>query len=149
MQSVSNLIESGFERERLDQHTLSRIGEILRSALTAEKGIIGFAPNIGPDADDSAKAITALQYIGKPFPLDALLKAFELPTHFQCFQFERNPSLSVNCNVFIALLKYPEPVKYSSQILKVATFIAQEYWTTDGIMQDKWVNISLQVRNRY
>jgi hypothetical protein len=93
----------------------------------------------GPDADDTAKAITALRYIGKPFPLDALFPAFELPTHFQCFQFERNPSLSTNCNVLIALLAYPQPAKYSSQILKAATFIIQEYWTTEGMVQDKWV----------
>ncbi|KAK7460601.1 hypothetical protein VKT23_009321 [Stygiomarasmius scandens] len=136
--TVCNLFESGFEHGKLDKPSLERIGNILHSALTAEKGIIGFAPNVGPDADDTAKAITALQYIGTPFPLDRLLEAFELPAHFQCFQYERNPSLSANCNVLIALLQYPNSSKYTSQIVKAATFITEEYWTTEGIVRDKW-----------
>ncbi|KAF7362455.1 Ent-kaurene synthase [Mycena venus] len=136
--SLSNLIESGFEQDKLDQTALESIGEILHSALTTGGGITGASMYGGPDADDTAKAITALRYIGKPFPLDALFPAFELPTHFQCFPFERNPSLSTNCDVLIALLAYPQPAEYSSQILKVATFIIQEYWTTEGVVRDKW-----------
>ncbi|KAJ6480332.1 Ent-kaurene synthase [Mycena sanguinolenta] len=135
---LSNLIESGFELDDLDQIAVETTGAILHSALTTRGGIVGISVSIGADADSTAKAITALRYIGKPFPLDALFPAFELPTHFQCFQFERNPSLSTNCNVLIALLAYPQPAKYSTQILKVVTFIIQVYWNTDGMVRDKW-----------
>jgi hypothetical protein len=104
--------------------------------------MVTIAPNVGPDADDSAKAITALHFLGVHVSLDALIKTFELPTHFQCFQFERNPSLSANCNVLLALLRASNPQVYSSQVEKAALFITNEWWTTSGVLTDKWVRVS-------
>ena len=101
------------------------------------------APNVGPDADDSAKAISALQCLGVEYPLDALLQTFELPTHFQCFQHERNPSLSANCNVLLALLHCSTPQSHAGAVEKAATFIANEWWSTEGVLTDKWVRGSI------
>ncbi|KAF5345036.1 hypothetical protein D9758_010408 [Tetrapyrgos nigripes] len=136
--SVCNIMESGFEREKLDQTSLKRIGDILASYLSAENGIVGFAPNVTPDADDTSKALTTLLHIGTPFPLDDMLDAFELPTHFQCYQHERNPSVTVNCNVLMALLHHSDPGKYSKQIMKTTEFVLKEYWNTKVLVQDKW-----------
>ncbi|KAF5367991.1 hypothetical protein D9758_004488 [Tetrapyrgos nigripes] len=127
---VCNLLESGFALENLDQHSLARIGDILCSYLTAGNGVIGV----------DSKALTALLHIdiGKPFPLDSLLNAFELPTHFQCFKYERNPSVSANCHALIAFLSHPEPEKYAKQILKVMYFLLNEYWSSKKLVLDKW-----------
>ncbi|KAE9384770.1 hypothetical protein BT96DRAFT_1026800 [Gymnopus androsaceus JB14] len=136
--SVCNIMESGFELKQLDQNLLARIGDVLHSYLTCENGIIGFAPNVTPDADDTSKALATLLHIGKPFRFDDMLDAFELPTHFQCYQHERNPSVTVNCNVLMALLHHPEPDKYSKQILKASEFVLSEYWNAGKLVQDKW-----------
>ncbi|KAF9061663.1 terpenoid cyclases/protein prenyltransferase alpha-alpha toroid, partial [Rhodocollybia butyracea] len=136
--SVCNIMESGFDLKQLDQVSLAKIGNVLHSYLTAENGIIGFAPNVTPDADDTSKALATLLHIGKPFRLDDMLDAFELPSHFQCYQHERNPSVTVNCNVLMALLHYPEPDKYSKQILKASEFVLNEYWNAQKLVQDKW-----------
>ncbi|THU98666.1 hypothetical protein K435DRAFT_837980 [Dendrothele bispora CBS 962.96] len=136
--SVCNIMESGFKLDKLDKHSLTRIGDILHSYLTSENGIIGFAPNVTPDADDTSKALATLLHIGNPFPLDNMIEAFEVSTHFQCYQHERNPSVTVNCNVLMTLLHYPDPNKYSKQILKASEFVINEYWNSNRVVEDKW-----------
>ena len=78
LKSLRLIIKSIFMKSRPVEKVPGKT--ILHSTPTAEKGIIGFVPNVSPDPDDTAKAITVLQYIGK-FPLDILLKMFELLTH--------------------------------------------------------------------
>jgi hypothetical protein len=96
-------------------------------------------PSVHPDADDTAKAITALQLLGQRPSFDALIERFELESHFQCFPFERNPSFSANCNVLLAFLYSPDPSQYQSQITKCVRYIAYEWWNTDEPVKDKWV----------
>jgi hypothetical protein len=96
-------------------------------------------PSVIPDADDAAKAITALHLLGYPAPLGPLIETFEVEGYFQCFQFERNPSFSANCNVLMAFLTAPDPSKYLSQINKCVRYICHEWWNSDGLLKDKWV----------
>jgi hypothetical protein len=96
-------------------------------------------PSVSPDADDTAKAITALQLLGCSASFDSLIKEFEVESHFQCFPFERNPSFSANCNVLLAFLHAPDPSKYLSQIIKCVNYICCEWWNSNGPLKDKWV----------
>ena len=98
------------------------------------------------DADDSAMVIMALYHLGIPTPISALCHAFELDTHFQCYEFERNPSVTAQCNVLSALLEvFDQPEGISSvqsrSIYKVAVFISEIFWTTSGHLDDKWVYV--------
>jgi hypothetical protein len=97
-------------------------------------------PSVHPDADDTAKTITALQLLGHTPSFDVLIDRFEKDTHFQCFPFERNPSFSANCNVLHSFLYAPDPAKYLSQITKIVRYICYEWWNTDDPVVDKWVS---------
>jgi len=96
-------------------------------------------PSVSPDADDTAKALTALALLGYPASCDSLLEKFEVESHFRCFPFEQSPSFSANCNVLLAFLHAPEPSQYLSQILKCVRYICYEWWNTDEAIKDKWV----------
>ncbi|EEB91526.1 hypothetical protein MPER_10096, partial [Moniliophthora perniciosa FA553] len=135
-----SLIESGFKREELDESTLSRAAEILHTALVLGKGVTGPLLHAFPDADDTAKTLTALRYIGQPHSIEPLLKTFERPHYIMCQQFERNPSLSANCNVLIALQALPQPHEYFPQILKIFNFVTGAYSSASHVneVKDKW-----------
>lgn len=96
-------------------------------------------PSVAPDADDTAKTLTALALLGYPASYNSLLEKFEAGSHFRCFAFEQSPSFSANCNVLLCLLHSPEPSRYLSQILKCVRYICYEWWNTDEPIKDKWV----------
>ena len=145
--------------KNLDGQYLRRIRSVLKEALVTEKGIVGFsnlrlnsllsfrnqilfsllASKIEPDSDNTAKALAALNFLGEHFPIESLLKHFELETHFACFQQERNPSFTANCNVLITLLHTPVRIHYIDQIRKAATFICNQWWKNEGILTETWV----------
>jgi aphidicolan-16beta-ol synthase/syn-copalyl-diphosphate synthase len=91
------------------------------------------------DVDDTAKALLTLSLLGQPAPHVGLLKTFEGETHFKTYQHERNPSLSANCNVLMALLHQPEVATLTPQIIKAASFIRKAWW--NGALYDKWVGV--------
>ncbi|KAJ6468469.1 Ent-kaurene synthase [Mycena sanguinolenta] len=146
---VCNLHDGGFNLSDLDQATVSQISAILEAGIDAGNGIVGFASEVGEDADDSAKVLTALHHLGVH---KSLCDAFELETHFRCFPYERNASITVQCNVLSALVQaaVSRPLQngtlatafneeqLSKPIFKTARFISETWWTTNGQMLDKW-----------
>ncbi|KAF7375139.1 Ent-kaurene synthase [Mycena sanguinolenta] len=149
---VCNLHDGGFNFSDLDQVTVSKISAILKAGTEAGNGIVGFAPDVGEDADDSAKVLTALQYLGVQKPLTPLCDAFELESHFRCYPYERNASITVQCNVLSALVEaaVSQPLQngtratgfaekqISEPIIKTARFISEAWWTTNSQILDKW-----------
>jgi hypothetical protein len=99
------------------------------------------APFVGADADDTAFGLTTLNLIGKSVLADRLVQEFEALDHFKTYSMERNPSLSANCNVLNALLHTPEPEKYMKQIEKCISFLCNQWWISDGKIEDKWVRL--------
>lgn len=78
-----------------------------------------------------------------------MIEVFEGRNHFTTFGFERDPSLTSNCHILLALLRQPAPSEYQPQILKTANFIC-EYWrASDNRIRDKWVGIETDRQNRY
>lgn len=95
------------------------------------------AGTVLPDADDTAKAITALHYLGRKMSVDSLLQAFEGESCFKTYPGERNPSVSANCNVLICLLTRDNPMKFYVQITKILHFVSRQL--ISGASNEKWV----------
>jgi len=93
-----------------------------------------------PDADDTSKAITILRRLGKPAFVEPMIKEYHTPSHFKTYPFERNPSFTVNCNVLTSLLSTDLQIeKYAQEIESVVRFLCDSWWSTDGLIIDKWV----------
>ncbi|UNI15339.1 hypothetical protein JDV02_001879 [Purpureocillium takamizusanense] len=139
---LSTLLGAGFSNCELASIELKKMTNVLSSSFDTEGGVLGFASSFEADADDTAKAITALHQLGHPASSAKMVEAFEADTHFRTYQGERDPSFTTNCNVLQALLHQPDVSVYSSQVLKVAKFLCEHWWTTDGRIKDKWVRSS-------
>ncbi|KAF2744065.1 hypothetical protein M011DRAFT_461105 [Sporormia fimetaria CBS 119925] len=106
---------------------------------SASKGLVGFAPGIEPDLDDSAKASIVLSLGGRSGFSAALVREFDTPTHLKTYSGERDPSLSANCNALMSLLLDSSdfPGK-STTIDKVLRFLIREWSSEFGQLKDKW-----------
>ena len=91
------------------------------------------------DADDTAKALLFLRLLGLPACPDSLISKFESHDHFLTFGIERNPSVSTNAHVLMALLHMENNSRYIFQIEKCVRFLCHAWWESDGFLQDKWV----------
>ncbi|PYH68077.1 uncharacterized protein BO88DRAFT_343363, partial [Aspergillus vadensis CBS 113365] len=93
------------------------------------------------DADDTAKALLLLRLLGLQACPDSLIGKFESHDHFLTFGIERNPSISTNAHILLALLHMENNSTYIFQIEKCVRFLCRAWWESDGFLQDKW-NIS-------
>ncbi|KAJ7650649.1 Ent-kaurene synthase [Roridomyces roridus] len=140
---VCNLWDGGFRFQELDTAHTTRLRDILIEGIEASNGVVGFTLHVGADADDSAKILSALSHLGVHKSVVPLRTAFEREKHFQCYPFERNPSITVHCNVLSALLDAgaQDATDYNDvneSVLKAVTFIAEAWWTTNSEILDKW-----------
>ncbi len=136
---LSTLLKAGISQESLGAELLQSLAERLVEGLSQGKDTLGFASAIDSDADDTAKAILALNLMGRPTSPEGLVRAFEAENHFRTYLGERDPSFSVNCNVLEALLHSPNPATYESQIEKAARFVFDRWYRSNDPIRDKWV----------
>ncbi|KAK6950529.1 hypothetical protein Daesc_008857 [Daldinia eschscholtzii] len=101
------------------------ITEYLRNSIGDQGGVVGFAPTFLPDADDTAKSLLALTTLGVQIDRAPLIRNFEGDNHFKTYELEGSPSVSVNCNVLLALLTSPHVDQYVPQIEKATRFCMQ------------------------
>ena len=97
-------------------------------------------PSVVPNADDTSRALAALELLSRPGQFGPLIEKHERDKHFICFEFERNPSFSANCNVLLGFIHTSNPAIYLPQINKCLRFICDEWWNSDMPLTDKWVN---------
>ena len=135
---LSTLLGANFSIETLGVDQVGQIGQILASALEAEHGLIGFAPFVVPDADDTSKATLVLNLLGRTTSIKNLLDTFQAENHFKTYSTERNVSFSTNCNVLIALLHMKNVPSYVSHIEKVTRFLCSAWWDSTAGIKDKW-----------
>ncbi|KAI2642333.1 Copalyl diphosphate synthase [Xylaria nigripes] len=135
---LSTLLRAGFTHGDLRGPDLTKMLDILSHSFEVEKGVLGYAPFFEPDVDDTAKTISSLTMLGRPVSATGLINVFEAETHFRTFAAERDPSPTANCNALLALLHQPDVSVYSTQILKIAKFLVDVWWKTDGKFVDKW-----------
>ncbi|KAF2477643.1 Ent-kaurene synthase, partial [Lindgomyces ingoldianus] len=133
---IDTLLESGFDKEDFLREDIRKLTVFLETNLKSQKGIVGFAPSSLPDADDTAKTISALRLLGWDHSVDPMLKAFEADSSFITYRGERNASSSANCNILSCLLRTPEPARYTKQIVKCVTFLSKTWMENNG--PDKW-----------
>lgn len=78
--------------------------------------------------------------------VDPLLKTYQAEAYFKTYPGERNPSISVNCNVLICLLTRDNPALYSAQITKILLFVCRQ--AIGDVANEKWVRRLSNVINR-
>ncbi|KKY15986.1 putative ent-kaurene synthase [Diplodia seriata] len=132
---LSTLLKSGYTAADLDSRELEKAKTILAQVFKREGGTIGFGR---ADADDTAKGLLTLKMLGVNIAPDQMVQNFEAKGHFRTYSSERDPSLSANCNVLVALLHMDDVSRYSPQILKCVRFICDCWWESDGSIKDKW-----------
>ncbi|KAJ7096213.1 hypothetical protein C8R44DRAFT_813352 [Mycena epipterygia] len=139
---VCTLQDGGFQLNNLHAASVAKIGVLLEEGLEAGNGVLGFSLDVGEDADDSAKVLSALSHLGLRKSVEPLRKTFELNGHFQCYPYERNPSMTVHCNILSALLDAGanggDFKAVHEPVLKAVRFISEAWWTTNSEIVDKW-----------
>lgn len=132
---------------------------LLQNALLDQEGLLGFgklcvscpnlymtymlitkqrkAPGVLPDADDTAKGLESLHYLGQSSGVENLIKTFELEEHFLTYLGERNPSFSANCNIAILLLLREDRAQHFPEIAKAIQFLTSQAFR--GYVHEKWV----------
>ncbi|CAL8578037.1 hypothetical protein XPA_003839 [Xanthoria parietina] len=134
---LSTLLLAGYTGKSLGETNVSIIANFLEHALKKGNGVVGFAPGFVPDADDTAKAQLALSLLGHESRFATQLVArFACGTHFQTYPGERNPSVSANCNVLMALLHSPDPNPYRIPISNATKFVCDAW--DQSADRDKW-----------
>lgn len=106
-----------------------------------QNGVVGFAPGVLEDADDTARVILTLQLLGNDVNPGRMMEIFEGDSCFKTYELEQNPSFSANCNVLLALLESKSVDQYIVQIEKTLNFLLLQWGS--GNVVDKW-NLSNQ-----
>ncbi|ROW08497.1 hypothetical protein VMCG_03254 [Cytospora schulzeri] len=135
---LSTMLRSGFSSSSLDCPASRKMTQVLAQAFEDGDGVIGFAPFVGADVDDTAKGIVSMAFLGQPVKPEKMIMDFETETHFRTYAKERDPSFSANCNALSALLCQPDVSQYSSQIVKIVQYLCNHWWNSDGKTKDKW-----------
>ncbi|KAJ3498469.1 hypothetical protein NLG97_g1096 [Lecanicillium saksenae] len=135
---LSTLTRAGFAGSDLQCRAFDRIKQIILNAYVNGNGVIGFAPMLEADVDDTAKCITTLVALGHFVSADKMIESFEAEGHFKTYAFERDPSFSANCNALSALLCQTDVTQYFPQIHKIVRFLCDCWWNSDGKIKDKW-----------
>ncbi|PSN61567.1 hypothetical protein BS50DRAFT_651821 [Corynespora cassiicola Philippines] len=135
--TISTLLECGIPIDVLGKEHVTKLASHLAKTLDASGGVVGFSLGMLPDADDTAKTLHALSFLGK-FDADVstLVTRFRSPGSFKTYEKESTRSLSANCNVLKALLATKNPDSSSAHILTAASFICHSFMS--GKARDKW-----------
>ncbi|KAL4974589.1 terpenoid cyclases/protein prenyltransferase alpha-alpha toroid [Aspergillus desertorum] len=133
---TTNLLHYGIEISSSFQQMDKQIEDEIRL-----HGLVGFVPKACPDADDTAKALTALHLRGRRYSPQALVDQFEREHHFATYLYETHTSISTNANVLTALVLLSDDGRYQPQIVKCIRYLCEVWFQCDRMIQDKW-NIS-------
>lgn len=138
---ASTLLETGVWRaEDLSDPYRKSVLRVLDESRQAGKGLLGFAPGIEPDLDDSAKASIVFSLLGRPGFTSRVVEFFDSTECLKTYRAERNPSVSANCNALLSIVldsdEYPSKI---GTIEKVVAFTCNNWWSSSGLLNDKWV----------
>ncbi|KAL5044309.1 hypothetical protein BDW71DRAFT_215831 [Aspergillus fruticulosus] len=133
---TTNLLRHGIETSSSLQQMDKQIEDEIKL-----HGLVGFVPRACPDADDTAKALTALHLRGRRYSPQALVDQFERENHFVTYLYETHTSVSTNANVLTALVSLSDDGRYQPQIEKCIRYLCEAWFHCDRMVKDKW-NIS-------
>lgn len=138
---ITILLENGFTHKDLGTKTLESVAAFLQDCLQLESGVIGFAPYVESDADNTSKAISALCLMGHTVSPQSLIIRYETRDYFKTYTQDRNPSFRTNCHVLKALLDLlPGNTQQMPQIKTLVTFLCNCWWTTNDRIEDQTVS---------
>ena len=134
--TLSTLLAPGLLPRQLTEGEKQRLGGLFETNMNRQGGVVGFAPGVLEDADDTARALMTLQCLGKPTDPSQMIEKFQTDSYFRTYRLEGSPSFSANCHVLLALLGCSEPTSYQDQIEKALKYllVAEE----SGPISDKW-----------
>ncbi|KAJ5727077.1 terpenoid cyclases/Protein prenyltransferase [Penicillium malachiteum] len=101
-----------------------------------QNGLIGWAPGIMPDADDTARVLMTIGFLGGQADLMPMVTKFRSDPCFKTYEMERNPSLSANCNILLALASSENAKDHMDDIRTVMKYL-NTIWR-QGDLRDKW-----------
>jgi halimadienyl-diphosphate synthase len=109
--------------------------DLLRRAWEPGHGIGTASVCTIKDGDDTSMVFEVLSTYGVPVDIEAVMH-YEEPTHFRCFSFEANPSISTNIHVLGALKTSGLPGS-DPRVRKVLAFLKQNL-KDSAFLYDKW-----------
>lgn len=112
------------------------MSSFLTKSLEYQNGVVGFAPGILGDADDTARVLLTLQRLGKDVDLGPMIDTFQSSDYFRTYEIEQSPSFSANCNVLLTLLEARNVESYLAHIENISAFLLSA-WERGSIV-DKW-----------
>ena len=137
---LSTLLENGFTPKDLGLKTLDNAADFLQNRLQLESSVTGSAAYVESDADSTSRAISALCRLGRSASPRGLILRYETREYFKTYTQDRNPSFRTNCLVLKAFLDLlPGKSEQMPQIEKLARFICNSWWTTNGQIEDSCV----------
>lgn len=139
--SLSTLLTPRVSSRALDVHEKNQLASRFERALEEQSGLVGFAPGILEDADDTARSLMALRCLDKSQSARRLIEMFQTADHIRTYRLEGSPSFSANCNVLLALLGEAPGALEQENIGKALVFLLE--LEESGPIYDKW-NMSAQ-----
>ncbi|KAF2800648.1 Ent-kaurene synthase [Melanomma pulvis-pyrius CBS 109.77] len=138
---LTTLVQAGLPSRSFQNEAVSRALSTIASQLRKNKGAVGFASGMLPDADDTAKAIHILNALGQPTSPKQMVSSFMSPKgHIMTYMGERNLSPSANCNALICILDSPDMGELWADVEKITNSLCDCWW--ENKMVDKW-NLSI------
>lgn len=115
---------------------LQPLKEYFNTLISSQGGLIGFAPGILPDADDTARCLLTAELLGEEVDFSPMISKFRAEPCFKTYEMERNPSFSANCNVLLALVSSKNAQKHGQEIEAISKYLLA-LWRA-GNVSDKW-----------
>ncbi|MCJ1290881.1 hypothetical protein MMC34_002423 [Xylographa carneopallida] len=134
--SMSTLLKGQVIPKEVCCESLSVIKRFLEVELSNGPGVIGFAPGVLEDADDTAKTILTLTLLESDIDPGPMLERFRTRDCFMTYVGESDPSFSANCNILIAMLHRPSLDSLEDPIEMATTFLCRTW--LQGNVKDKW-----------
>ncbi|KID93257.1 Ent-kaurene synthase, fungal, partial [Metarhizium majus ARSEF 297] len=134
--ALSTLLSSGFTAEALGKQNILKLASFLEGELQNNGGITGFARDVLPDADDTARSIQSLNLLGRRIRCEPMIEAFKGADCFKTYGVETSESFSANCNILITMLWADKPSQYVEYIFMALTFLFKAWKRAKW--DDKW-----------
>ncbi|KAL6720895.1 hypothetical protein ACLMJK_002820 [Lecanora helva] len=134
--ALSSLLPRVVALHDLDANAISTLSSCFKRILKDQQGVLGFAPNILEDSDDTARALLTLSHLGNRIDPIPMIERFKSSMYFKTYPFERDPSFSANCNALMAIL-HSSSVDESSPLIGQMVAFLVERWAS-GKASDKW-----------
>ena len=134
---LSTLLQDGIVSMKLESCSLIDIISFLERAISNhEDNVVGFAPGILSDADDTSQVLQVLARSGRVTRSRGLIETFFNGENFRTYHSERNASISTNCNALKALILIGDIPQYATEISRTVTYLCDAWYSSS--LKDKW-----------